>query len=272
MRWLFLILGVSIHLSASPFDDIFPSTSDEIASLNGDLIVDGFVSAMSGQIALSEVDLHVKATQDLILKRTYFPPQIFGRYHGKDERDRLELGKALQQLKTKGWIILPHLEAGYNRNSPYFQVRDPQGFVLEFEIQGNRGIFKSSSYGCSNLQGGEPSSTADIRNIEFLVEGSQVKVIWPDGTQRIFIQRASWHYRLTSEILPNGKVIRYQYNDEGLVRIRSTDPSGRYTYASIERIGDDYYRGSDGNEVQLTYDRREIKGKHKKLRQKRTFQ
>ncbi|KKP86104.1 MAG: hypothetical protein UR87_C0029G0001 [candidate division CPR3 bacterium GW2011_GWE2_35_7] len=33
--------------------------------------------------------------------------------------------------------MLPHLWAGYNFNSPYFQVMDPGGYVLEFQIQGN---------------------------------------------------------------------------------------------------------------------------------------
>jgi len=266
MRWFFLLLGLSIHLSSSPFEDISPSTSDEIASLNADLIVDGFVSAMSGQLALSEVDLHVKAAQDLFLKKTYVPPQILGRYHDKDENDRLELGRALLQLNTKGWICLPHLWAGYNQNSPYFQVRDPQGYVLEFEIQGNKGVLKTSPYGCSNLRSGEPSSAADIRNIEFLVEGIQVKVTWPDGTARIYLPQVVGVYRLDREILPNGKAIRYHWNHIGLSQITSTDASGKYTYASIDRVGDNHFRSSDGQEVKFTYEARKIKGKKKKLK------
>jgi RHS repeat-associated protein len=272
MRWIFLLLGANIHLFAGPFDDITPSSPDEIASLNADLIVDGCVSAMSGQLALSEVDLHVRGTQDLLLKRTYVPPQVLGRYHDKDERDRLELGRALLQLNTKGWVCLPHLWAGYNQNSPYFQVRDPGGYVLEFEIQGNKGILKASPYGCSNLRSGEPSSAADIRNIEFLVEGTQVKVTWPDGTTRIYLPLLAGLYRLDREILPNGKAIRYHWEHTGLTRITSTDGAGRYTYASIDRVGDCHFRGSDGREVKLTYEAREIKGKNKKEGLKAKFQ
>lgn len=272
MRRIFLLLGASIHLFAGFFDDITPSSSDEIASLNADLIVDGFVSAMSGQFALSEEDLHVKGAQDVVLKRTYIPPQVLGRYHDKDERDRLELGKALLQLNTKGWVCFPHLWAGYNRNSPYFQLRDPGGYVLEFEIQGNKGFLKASSYGCSNLRSGEPSSAADIRNIEFLVEGIQVKVIWPDGTARIYLPQVAGLYRLEREILPNGKAIRYHWDNSGLSQITSTDASGKYTYASINLIGDHLFRGSDGREVKLTYELREIKGKNKKEGIKAKFQ
>jgi RHS repeat-associated protein len=268
MKWILLLISLSFNLFAGSFDEISPSSPDEIASLNSDLIIEGFVSVMSGQISLSEIDLHVKGSQDLLLKRTYVPPQILGRYDDKDERDRLALGKALCQLNTKGWVVLPHLWAGYNVNSPYFQVMDPGGYVLEFQIQGNRGILKTSSCGCSNLRSGEPSSLADIRNIELLVEGNQIKIIWSEGTQRIYISQGNRLYRLSHEFLPNGKAIRYEYNNQGLIRISSTDRSGKYTYASIDKIGNHRYRGSDGREVTLTYENREIKGKYKKKHSK----
>ena len=165
MKWLFLLFSC-FRLFAGSFEDIFPSTSEEITSLNADLLVDGFVSTMSGQLSLSEVDLHVRGSSDLLLKRTYIPPQILGRYEDKDKNDRYALGQALYQLHTKGWITLPHLWAGYNQHSSHLQLRDPQGYVLQFQVQGNRGVLKTSSYGCSNLRSGEPSSLADIRNIE----------------------------------------------------------------------------------------------------------
>lgn len=272
MKWVVFLLGASFSLFAGVFDDITPSSSNEIASLNADLIVDGFVSAMSGQLALSEVDLHVKGAQDLVLKRTYVPPQVLGRYHDKDERDRLELGGALLQLNTKGWVCLPHLWAGYNRNSPHFQLRDPGGYVLEFEIQGNKGSLKASSYGCSNLRLGEPSSAADIRNIEFLVEKDQIKVTWPDGIIRVYLRQEEGLYRLEKETLPNGKAIRYHWDCAGLSQITSTDASGRYIYASIDRVGDRHFRGSDGREVKLIYESREIKGKNKKENLKVKYQ
>ncbi len=264
MRWL-LLFTFSFKLFAGSFDDVTPSSSEEILSLTTDLLVDGFVSVTSGQISISEVDLTVRGAQDLVLKRTYVPPRIFGRYDDKDKADRLALGKELCQLETKGWVVHPHLWAGYNRNSKYFQIRDPQGFVLEFQIHGNKGILKTASYGCSNLRGERPSSSADIRNIQFLVEGDFVKVTWPDGLIRYYLRSRLETYHLEKEILPNGKMIRYEYDSQGLCKIVSSDPTGKLMYASIVKEGNDHhYVGSDGREVDLIYERRKIKGKYKK--------
>ena len=264
MRWL-LLLVFSFRLFAESFDDVTPSSSEEILSLTTDLLVDGFVSVTSGQICISETDLTVRGAQDLSLKRTYVPPRILGRYDDKDKVDRLALGKALLQLETKGWVVHPHLWAGYNRNSKYFQVRDPQGFVLEFQIQGNKGVLKTASYGCSNLRGERPSSSADIRNIQFLVEGDFVKVTWPDGLMRYYLRGRLGIYRLEKEILSNGKTIRYEYDSQGLCKIVSSDPTGKLTYTSIAKVGNNnHYVGSDRREVDLVYERREIKGEYKK--------
>ncbi len=274
MRWV-ILLTFGFRLFAGSFDDITPSTSEEILSLTTDLLVDGFVSVTSGQISISEVDLTVRGAQDLSLKRTYVPPRIMGRYDDKDKVDRLALGKELYQLETKGWVVHPHLWAGYNRNSQYFQVRDPQGFVLEFQIQGNKGVLKTASYGCSNLKGERPSSSADIRNIQFLVEGDWVKVTWPDGLIRHYLRNRLRTYRLEKETLSNGKTIRYEYNSQGLCKIASSDPTGKFTYSSIAKVGNDHhYVGSDGREVNLVYERRGIKGEYKKegFREAATFQ
>jgi hypothetical protein len=88
MRWL-LLFTFSFRLFAGSFDDVVPSSSEEILSLTTDLLVDGFVSVTSGQISISEVDLTVRGAQDLVLKRTYVPPRILGRYDDKDKVDHL---------------------------------------------------------------------------------------------------------------------------------------------------------------------------------------
>ena len=247
MRWLLCFIFTS-RLFAAPFENVGPSTPDEIASLSTNLLIDGYISPLSGQVSLHETDLHIKAAQDLSLKRTYVPPQILGRYEDKDDFDRLLLGKSLASQESRRWAILPHLWAGFNFHSPYFQVRDPSGFVLEFEIQGHKGILKTNTYGLSNLRQGKPDSTADLRNIEFSIDSDAAHIIWPDGTERIYRKQSAALYRLKEELLPNGKRIAYEYESQGLSKITSTDKSGKYTYASIE-VRENAYVGSDGSEA-----------------------
>ncbi len=262
MRWLLWVIFTS-QLMASPFENVEPSTPDEIASLSADLLIDGYICPLSGQVSLHETDLLIKAAQNLALKRTYVPPQILGRYKSKDDFDRLLLGRALASQKSRRWVILPHLWAGFNRHSPYFQVRDPSGFVLEFEMHGAKGILKTNAYGLSNLRQGKPDSTADLRNIEFWIEQNAAHIIWPDGTERIYRKRFSTVYRLEEELLPNGKALYYEYGDRGLSRITSSDKNGKYIYASITKVGKSTYVGSDGREASFGYETFSVKGKVK---------
>ncbi|MCX6986544.1 MAG: hypothetical protein NT065_00055, partial [Chlamydiae bacterium] len=70
MRWMILFLCGG-RLFAGSFEEVRPSSSEEILSLTTDLLIDGFVSVTSGQLAISEIDLIVKGAQDLVLKRSY---------------------------------------------------------------------------------------------------------------------------------------------------------------------------------------------------------
>jgi hypothetical protein len=45
---------------AVPFDKVKPSTPYEIASLSTNLLIDGCVSALSGQAVLHETDLYIR--------------------------------------------------------------------------------------------------------------------------------------------------------------------------------------------------------------------
>jgi RHS repeat-associated protein len=259
-----ILLLCSSRLFAGSFEEVKPSSSEEILSLTTDLLIDGFVSVTSGQIAISEIDLIVKGAQDLVLKRSYVAPWICGRYDKKDKLDCFILAQEITSLKNKGWVVHPHLWIGYNVHSKFFQVRDPQGFVLQFEIQGNKGILKTASYGFSNLRGDCPSSSADIRNIELLIDGSWAIVTWPDGVVRYYLKQSPGRYRLEKEILVNGKMIRYEYESKALCKISSSDPTGELTYAYIKKGKDDHYVGSDQREVRFTYEEKEIKGRYKK--------
>ena len=141
--WIFFLVSCKTFAVAVDSEELVLSTPEEIVSLDTSLLVEGFVSAASGQLSLMETDLAIEAAQDLLLNRVYISPQIFGRYHDKDEYDRLELGKALFRLPHKQWETLPHLWAHFKGNRVW--IPDPSGTVLEFQVEGNRGILKTPS-------------------------------------------------------------------------------------------------------------------------------
>src|SRR3989344_2406769 len=160
MRWIICILFF-VHLSATPVDDLIPSTPEEIAPSP---LIENIISPLSGQIVLAATDLHIRAAQDLSLTSIYLPPQVLTRYADKDSLDHFLLGQALSSQARKGWTLLPHLWAGFNAHSPYLQVPDPSGFVLEFSLHNGQGTLHTPSYGLSNLRQDHPNSTADLRN------------------------------------------------------------------------------------------------------------
>jgi RHS repeat-associated protein len=254
MRWLF-VFGFCGPLFANSYDSVIPSSSYEICSVNSELI-EGVVSSSTGQVYISETDLHVRGAQDILLKRTYISPQIEAGYRESPEA----LTQASAQLQSKGWVVLPHLYAGINQNSPYFQIRDPSGIVLEFEIIENRGVLKTPLFGFSNIRGEKVSSAYDIRNIQLFVEDDQVKVIWPDGITRIYVQSSFGNHMLQQEILPNGKSIRYEYYKQNLSKIYSCDRLGKYNYASIRKGKNNHYVGSNGLSADLLYTIKEVQG------------
>jgi hypothetical protein len=220
-----------------------PSASEEIASLRTDLLIGGLINPISGQIACTEIDQHIHAAQDLLLERTYIPPLVLGRYDDKNRHDRFELANALSAYK--GWRILSHLWCGINFKSRHFQVPDPSGCVLEFQLKHQTGTFVTASFGMSNLRGEEPCSDADWRNTKLFVDDSCARVQTPAGIERIYRRIAGFSYRLEQEILSNGKVIRYEYQNNQLTKISSTDPSGQFVYASIDVQDLKHFTGSE---------------------------
>ena len=77
-RFLFLLFAVRVF--AELIEDLTPSVPEEIASLQCDHLIDGVINPFSGQFVCTEIDLHIHTAQDLILRRTYIPPQVLGRY------------------------------------------------------------------------------------------------------------------------------------------------------------------------------------------------
>jgi hypothetical protein len=264
--WMFLFFSCKAFAVTLAVDEPLLSTPEEIVSLDTGLLVEGCVSVASGQLSLVEIDLEIKAAQNLLLKRVYVSPQILGRYHDKDGEDLLALGKALLSLPHKEWETFPHLYLKFKGKQVW--VTDPSGVVLEFQVEGNRGLLKTLPYGCSNLRGTQATAEADIRNIDFLVKGGQILITWPSGVQRVYDLCGRDTFRLQYEQLPNNKVIRFFYESGPFVRIQATDITGKYVYAQMDRVKNHHYKSNDGREAKYSLQHVAIHGEAKRSRGK----
>jgi RHS repeat-associated protein len=84
-------------------------------------------------------------------------------------------------------------------------------------------------------------------------------------------------FLLNKEILPNGKILRYQYTDTGVLSlVESLDPKERYVYASIRIQGSPQegkcnFTSSTGLNASYTFDNQRVQGKFREGKQKTEY-
>jgi YD repeat-containing protein len=235
-----------------PRELLYLSTPEQIAALtahHSDLI-GGVVSPLSGQPVLREIDLVAKGAQEVNLRRVYLPfqvPQTFPKHrHCQVEYDKKFLYD-LARDHYKGWQFFPHIRLQWTLSSRRVRLADPRGVTLDFLLSGpqlSQTTLASHSYGISNVSGEEPSGKHDSRNtrISYDEPNGIMTVAAPDGTMRVYRHSEKVDqndfFLLEKEILPNGKRIRYSYNEKRkLCRVESLDPQERNVYASLRIEG-----------------------------------
>lgn len=253
-----LILFVSfVCCSAQSFaqdflEDLFTSTPEQIVSLteSQDYLIGNIIHPLSGQPCLRQTDLIAKGAQSIELKRIFIP-----------QYTPLNESKGVihpSENSYAGWTLFPHSHLnvfikGKNKTKEKIieeatvSVADPNGIVLSYSIENGKTTLKTNLWGICNGIDDHPSARYDPRNTSITLEGLNVVLKAPDGTKRFY--RCSTQYDLTfnkttysclycllsKEILPNGKVLRYQYNKERqITKVESLDPQERHIYASIE--------------------------------------
>lgn len=243
MRFSFALICLLLStfaLANQTQDELLVSSPEQIASfsIEQDFLIGGLVSPLSGQPVLRHTDLIVKGAQELLVNRVYVPfylPYSFPEHkHHKEDWRKLYLYQYLSK-NYRGWKIYPHQWLQFNPFSMTAIVSDSHGTVLKFLIS-NSTRLASPSYALTNVSGDIPSGKFDPRNtcVSFDRHSQKVHVNAPDGTFRLYGHYRSHFYLLEKEILPNGKVIRYDYDAHArLKEIRSLDPKERHVYASI---------------------------------------
>lgn len=288
MKRFFITLLLSLNLYADPKDPYaLAVTEGEPASL-----IEGMVSAITGDLYFAEQDVLVQGYVPLHLPRYY----VSGDGEGK----------------FAGWSFLTHLKATFkalNATEHTIIVKDPNGAIFTFQGSGEEvkaryddkvyGKQKhvhstkfyppnaSAALGVTNTSQGEISGRTNLKNgfIKLDADGRHFTLYCPDGTMRyykahhkqknfddVFVGETFKHldYLLQWEQFPAGHKIFYKYDSEDRVYdIRTTNPDGNKTYASatVHHLHKDPSKDA-GSDIQtsdgqtLSYRFEPLKGKH----------
>lgn len=277
MRLLFLILSL-IYTGIIGYtnellheEELVLSTPEEIGSHTGTLIR-GIVSPLSGNPSMKCTDLVVKGAQEIRLERIYAPLYIPHPLHNKKKHQKSWDKRSLYDLFPIGyrnWKFFPQRYLNYYPKSQLIRTTDRNGLTLDFKVSQENTTLVSSSCGMKNCSGDTPAGKSDPRNTQIVLEndGRTIVVQSPDGTHRIYSithgSKTTCYYQLQKEILPNGKILNYRFNNGRLAYIESLSPDESIVYASLRLEEDLNYKeckfiSSSYDTVSYLYEQRPI--------------
>jgi RHS repeat-associated protein len=276
----FLLLCLFLHLPAFATEDdakdepaIF--TSEQLSALTSDEdgLIGGLISPLSGIPCLRQIDFTVIGAQEISLSRVYVSPYMPHLFHKHWDADCYHRRKYLMR-HYEGWKFFPHQHLWLDATKKEVHLINPSAATYDFRITGSSTTLLHP-YAASNLGGEElPSGKFDPKNTRISYENSCFTVFSPDGSTRYYRHKRGTIFLLNKEILPNGKVLRYQYTDAGqLSLVESLDPKERYVYASIRVQGTPQegrcnFTSSTGLSAFYTFENQRVQGKFKEGKKK----
>lgn len=244
MFWLF-VLFISNLLASDPFLAESEREKSWTSSAEG-FLIGGLINPATGQFTLMETDLIANGVEPLSLKRYYVSPAIQNSYSGwsiKNER-RVKI----PFHRGNGWVFFPHLIGAYRtidqKGNGEFAIWEPDGTALLFKKKKSGRFFLDLEGPFTNSNGVKNSSTLDVRNTICVSKDGGIVLHSKDGCVRTYKEKSTdtrfTYYYLDKERLANGRLILYFYDNLTLNRIESRDPTGKHTYASLQRDGNDW--------------------------------
>ena len=239
-------------------------------------LIGGLISPLSGNLCLRKVDFIAKGAQDIPLNRVYIAPHM--PYSFQKQWDADCYARRIYLIQNyKGWEFFPHRSLLIDPSKKEIHLVNSNGASYTFSTGVNPTLL--NTYTINNIDQNEiPSGRHDPRNTRITYQETSATVRSPDGSTGFYSKQSpGLALFLEKEILPNGKVLRYHYTDEGtLSLIESLDPQERYVYASIRVHGtpeEGCYRftSSNGLEASFLFESRSYQGKFRKGKEKMSY-
>lgn len=233
----------SAVFSEDSLTELFSSSPEQVMTLSSDdFLIGGVINPLSGQPSLRQTDLIAKGAQNIVLTRIFIPQfaPLKNKGTGKLSKD-----------SYAGWVHFPHVRLNlctFAKQGKAKEIRacvvDSNGVALVFALEDGSTKLESNPCGiCNGIIA--PSGKYDPRNTKIRIEKNWIVVqtsegaerfYWPTSTEAIHCDNKAYECSLCllkKEILPNGRVLRYFYENRDLVRVESMDPEERFVYATI---------------------------------------
>ncbi len=243
---LFLILCCyQLGLVAQAADDkelaLIPSAPEYVASLSGSptSLIAGNVSPVTGSLLISEADVVARGAQPIEIHR-YFCSGTPATYPNINP-NRADYLAYKNAPVFGGWSFLQHRHLNaYQDHSgcTIITLSQPNGLTLNYQVEpsGETQLI-SRPVGLHNFGPDGPSGRYHLSNTYFEISPSlkTITAYLPEGVMRTYVYLRGSTFCLQSERLPNGRHLHYEYDSSGkLLRIYSSDPDSRQTYASVD--------------------------------------
>ena len=200
-------------------------------------MIGGLISPISGKLYLSKTDCVVAGANPLALTRAYLAPHMPYRFRKSHAANNFYRWHYLQR-NYEGWKFFPHTKLVYDDYQHHVHLNTSSGASYTFLIA-NEKTTLLQAYAISNCgMGAFPSGQLDMRNTTISRIDNQIVVQNPCGSTYFYTQCTKRLYLLEKEKLPNGKYVRYVYdNRKQLSRIESLDATQTHLYATLEISG-----------------------------------
>jgi RHS repeat-associated protein len=259
MRSLFLF----ILYSSSLFAHVAVTENDP------DVLIDGVVNAITGDLYVLEEDIVVQGTEPLHLQRSYISDRGQGMWRSfnsvtHDGNIFIDSNLISLMLPISRTMIVKEA----NGSSLSY------GFSFKENRRGNGCFFRpidltSDGKGLTNTARGQLSGQTNLKNQYLsMPHGKEFVVIAPNGTRRIyralhgqhesdlgygFEGYLEYYYGLHEEQLTNGNKICYDWDKYNrLISIKSTNPTGQKIYASASFFYEGGFKKDSHKNIYLT--------------------